>query len=423
MLPRQTDRPPDDQNPEVHGEGVRPGHIRVRGFRTIRQTDLRVGPVTALVGEASVGKSNILAAISLMNDTTQPPGLAADMTTGMDVLAIDAVTSAGEAKRRFDRHGAWLAEGTLPSILLPSELRANEVVVPPDARETDPAVVAVASALRAQVAGARSPSAQAMGLVAAIEKCCAARVSGALLLIEEPELYLRPQAQRYLYRLLHEFARSGNQVIYTTTAPAFLNVARLDELAVVARHAETGTSVRQAPALGAPEGFRAMSEFDAERGELFLADVAVLVEGRTEKLALPHVFRLRGIDVDQLGVSIVECGGKANLPLFVKLCQATGVPFLVVHDRDARASRAPIPSERKLNDVLRQLAGDDRVIELVPDFEGVAGLRHHRHKPEQAWRHFRNLDHSDIPGALNRLVDTVVAQLDPESHLERDSGT
>jgi predicted ATP-dependent endonuclease of OLD family len=37
-----------------------------------------------------------------------------------------------------------------------------------------------------------------------------------LLLIEEPALYLRPQAQRYLYRLLREFAVGGNQTIYST---------------------------------------------------------------------------------------------------------------------------------------------------------------------------------------------------------------
>ena len=133
-----------------------------------------------------------------------------------------------------------------------------------------------------------------------------------------------------------------------------------------------------------------MSEFDAERGELFLADVAVLVEGRTEKLALPHVFRVLGVDVDREGISVIECGGKANLAIFVRLCQATGVPFGVVHDRDARSGRDPSPSERRINQALRSLAGQSRVIELTPDFEGVAGLRRHTHKPEQAWRHFRN---------------------------------
>ena len=69
-----------------------------------------------------------------------------------------------------------------------------------------------------------------------------------MLLIEEPELFLRPQAQRYLYRLLRSFADAGNQVIYSTHSPSFLNVARLEELALVQRHSDTGTAVVAAPA-------------------------------------------------------------------------------------------------------------------------------------------------------------------------------
>jgi putative ATP-dependent endonuclease of the OLD family len=33
------------------------------------------------------------------------------------------------------------------------------------------------------------------------------------MLIVQPELFLRPQAQRYLYRLLRAFAEHGNQVL------------------------------------------------------------------------------------------------------------------------------------------------------------------------------------------------------------------
>lgn len=39
------------------------------------------------------------------------------------------------------------------------------------------------------------------------------------MLIEEPELYLRPEAQRYLYRLLCRFATDGNQVLLAAPLP------------------------------------------------------------------------------------------------------------------------------------------------------------------------------------------------------------
>ena len=159
-----------------------------------------------------------------------------------------------------------------------------------------------------------SATAPALSLVAALERCCALGVRGLVLLIEEPELYLRPQAQRYLYRLLREFAAGGNQVIYSTHSPVFLNVARLDELVFVERAEETGTRAIQPRPAPADEEIRVRTEFDAERSELFLARAAVLVEGMTEKLTLPFVFQALGHDHDREAISIVECGGKSGIP-------------------------------------------------------------------------------------------------------------
>jgi len=156
-------------------------------------------------------------------------------------------------------------------------------------------------------------------------------------LIEEPGPYLRPQAQRYLYRLLREFSLVGNQTIYSTHSPAFLNIARLDELVFVERLPHVGTRALQPEAVSADEDFRVMTEFDAARSELFLARAVVLVEGLTEKLVLSFVFAALGHDVDREAISIIECGGKPNLPLVARICRATGLPFVVLHDSDKRA--------------------------------------------------------------------------------------
>jgi predicted ATP-dependent endonuclease of OLD family len=253
----------------------------------------------------------------------------------------------------------------------------------------------------ALAAGSASPASAALALIEGVAACCAAEVTGVVVLIEEPELFLRPQAQRYLYRLLEQFAEAGNQVIYSTHSPAFLNVARLEQLVVVEHEPSSGTSVFQPEPLPPDDTFRAVSEFDAERGELFLAQAALLVEGRTEKLVFPLIFAAVGRDADREGISIVECRGKPNIPLFARICDAVGVPYVVVHDRDAPAGREPIPSERAVNAEIARVAGTDRTIVLVPDFEAVAGLAGHRHKPERAWRTF---------GAAGRPVPEPIAE-------------
>jgi predicted ATP-dependent endonuclease of OLD family len=230
-----------------------------------------------------------------------------------------------------------------------------------------------------------------------------------VLLIEEPELFLRPQAQRYLYRLLRTFAEAGNQVLYSTHAPAFLNVGRLDELALVDWDEDAGTTIVHPDPLPADESFRAFSELDAERSELFLARAVLLVEGRTEKLAFPFVFRALGIDPDRDGISIVECGGKPNMLLFARICEAARVPYVVVHDRDAAPGRKPIRGERVLNAQIASLAGTERTVVLAPDFEAIAGLRGRSRKPARAWERFSSIEGGPVPAPLRLAIERVVA--------------
>ena len=175
--------------------------------------------------------------------------------------------------------------------------------------------------------------------------------------------------------MLCAFASNSNQVLYSTHEPAFLNVGRLEELALVEHGPHQGTVVTQPRPLGADASFRAISEIDAERGELFLANAVLLVEGRTEKLTFPFVFGALGYDADREGITIIDCGGKPNIPLFIRICQAVRVPCVAIHDRDALPGRWPSRSEHALNAEIATLAGPEATVELAPDFEAVAGLR------------------------------------------------
>jgi predicted ATP-dependent endonuclease of OLD family len=229
-------------------------------------------------------------------------------------------------------------------------------------------------------------------------------------LIEEPELYLSPQAQRHLYRRLRMLAERGNQVFYSTHASSFLSVAHLEELALVTHRPSSGTALRQPEQLPADESFRALAEFDAERAEIFLSRAVLLVEGMTEKLVFPFVFEALGYEPDREAVLVLETGGKANMPLFVRVCNACGIPYVVVHDRDAERGRAPNESERITNQAIAAAAGRARVVQLAPDFESVIGLKprnRRNRKPERAYRRFNA--NRPVPKELAEAVERVVA--------------
>ncbi len=385
------------------GRSRRIVQLHVAGFRSVVDATLAPGRLCALVGEPQVGKSNLLAAINALLDEFAVLELTDATTLAESPILIEATLETGERLAlEASTFGASRTGEPPPVLYLPaSERAASLVAAEPDDPLAEHALGLLREALDEQGRGMTPASGTlpAASLVDGLEACCVLGIRGLVLLIEEPELYLRPQAQRYLYRLLRTFAQGGNQVLYTTHSPNLLNVARLDELALV-RLTEHGTRALQPEMLTPGEDFRLLTEFDAERSELFLARAALLVEGQTERLSLPFAFAAFGYDADRESVSVVECGGKPNILLFARVCRAAGIPFVVLHDRDR--------GDEVLNEAIRAQAGADRTIVLEPDFEAATRLRGGSHKPERAWRRFTRIGRDELPPPLAEAVELVV---------------
>ena len=392
--------------------------VHVRGFRSARDVAFAPSSLCALLGEAKAGKSNLLAAIHALLDPDAPLPRRKDVTAGQcGSIRIEGLLAGGESlffEARPPERPTAARGGAPPVLFFPAALRSGALIAasPHAPRPVRRGARLLTAALAEQMGpreSASSAATSAVALVNAIASCRELGVSHLVLLLEEPELYLRPQAQRYLYRLLRALASEGCQVIYSTHSPAFLNVARLEEIVLVEHDPLLGTKVVQPEALAAADEFRALSEFDAERSELFLARAALIVEGRTEKLVFPFVFRALGYDIDREGISIIDSGGKSNIPLFVRISKAIGVPFVAVHDRDAPPGQEPDAAERALNQLIAEVAGSERTVVLEPDFEAVAGLRGHSNKPERAWRHFGSLAPPQVPEPLAHAAKLALA--------------
>jgi len=385
------------------GSSRRIVQLHVRGFRSVIDATLAPGRLCALVGETQVGKSNLLAAVNALLDESAALFPTDTSTLAVGPILVEATLESRELLALEASDSGVSRSGEPPPVLyLPATERAASLVAAePDDPLAERALGLFREALDEQGRGmpVASGTLPAASLVDGLEACCVLGIRGLVLLIEEPELYLRPQAQRYLYRLLRTFAQGGNQVLYTTHSPNLLNVARLDELALI-RLTEHGTRALQPEMLTPGEDFRLLTEFDAERSELFLARAALIVEGQTERLSVPFAFAACGYDVDREGVSVVECGGKANILLFARVCRAAGIPFVALHDRDR--------GDEVLNKAIRTLAGVDRTVVLTPDFEHVAGLRAGSHKPERAWHRFSRIGRDELPGPLRDAVELVV---------------
>src|SRR6476619_1031646 len=365
--------------------------VSIQGYRAARELELSPGSVCAFVGEASSGKSTVLTAIWTLLEAAAPPptidDVAHDGASGRIRLEADVAKGTIFLDARPPDTLNLNRAGAPPVLFLPANLRSRTMVAPATGR----GAAEVAELLLPPSADHHWAAADGgLALVAGMERLVASNLRHFVLLIEEPELYLSPHAQRHLYGLLRALAQTGNQILYSTHAPVFLSVGRLEELALV-RHTPTGgTSLFQPEPLAEAESFRALSEFDSDRAELFLARCAVLVEGRTEKLTFPLVFDALGVDPDKEGILVFECGGKGNMPLFARICNACSVPYVVVHDRDAPRGQRPVESERIVNQQIQDVAGRRRTVVMTPDFEAVAGIsgKGRGRKPRKAYRRF-----------------------------------
>jgi len=198
------------------------------------------------------------------------------------------------------------------------------------------------------------------------------RKQGAILVIEEPEMFLHPQMQRSLAKTLTEVGAT-NQVIYTTHSPHFVSIPDYENVRLV-RKGDAGTTVRRSdlPSDTARRE-KLRKELDPERNELFFASRLLLVEGDTEKLALPEYARRLGLDLDREGATIVEVGGKRNLPEFAKIATSFQIPTGVIYDRHSSDFQDNSKDDESVfNSELAKLARSDgsvRVWELCEKYE------------------------------------------------------
>jgi len=237
-----------------------------------------------------------------------------------------------------------------------------------------------------------------------------------IILFEEPELFLHPQAQNELFLALKGIAKNGIQIFITTHSSYFIDLTYHRSICIVHKKSlQEGTRVRQV--LGDifvsesdKKNFNMGYWINPDRGELFFAKKVILVEGPTEKVVLPKLAKKLGIS--HYEYTIIDCAGKSNMPLYITLLNAFQIPYVAVYDKDHqkyRSKKACFSAEeysrfiqRKINP---QLGG---FVEFVNDVEEELQLYDHskKHKPFSALQYI-NSSHFCIPKKLEEKLRMV----------------
>jgi len=210
---------------------------------------------------------------------------------------------------------------------------------------------------------------------------------GTPIFIDEPELFLHPQAQRNFYKILRKLAEENDiQIFYITHSPYLLSVEHFYESFVVRKTKERGTYIRDAKIDRFVEDLKIRKEIDSNEAtlrlhyknayeqtadslsslEAFFAKKVILVEGGSEALILPYFFEKIHFDYIKEKITIVKCGGKNELDRFYRLYSEFGIPCYVIFDGDKHYGEDLEESIRTNNNEMFDILGETTIKDL-PD--------------------------------------------------------
>lgn len=162
-----------------------------------------------------------------------------------------------------------------------------------------------------------------------------------LLMIDEPELYLHPQAVEQVRVALKKLAAEGYQVLLSTHSPQLITAADVEHAVLIRKSKELGTysrkrlqdAVKEA-VVDAPSQLEALFSL-SNSSQILFSEKVVLVEGKTEHRLLPLLFeKITGTTLGQDKLALIGQGGVGNTVKSLKVLAAMDLPSKAIVDLD-----------------------------------------------------------------------------------------
>lgn len=203
--------------------------------------------------------------------------------------------------------------------------------------------------------------------------------------IEEPEIYMHPQAQRTIRKVFQTLASKKNQIIYSTHSPMLIEVEFFDQVVRLEGHSfeVNGKKFRESkawqilisqimndlksrhPSVSPTEKSireRYYHVYSPMRNEGFFARKIILVEGVTEQYALPIYAKSIDLDIESENIAIIECGGKDSIDRLYRIFNELGIPCYVIFDYDNDKVKETIDTSKK---ILKLIGYKEKVIDTI----------------------------------------------------------
>ena len=231
-------------------------------------------------------------------------------------------------------------------------------------------------------------------------------------IFEEPELYLHPQAQRTLFDSFVDLSNTGSQVILCTHSSNLINIDKYKSIYIVRKENEqAGSKITQCEDElfdgSEKENWNLSYWINPDRGELFFAEKVILVEGPTEKTIIPAL--AKQLNVFRHDYTIIDCGSKDSIPLYLKLLNKFKIKYIAVYDQDHQdsknqdAKKTATISTNKILNLIEDKFGQS--VAFINDIEEELGYQSgNSGKPFKALQYIK----SDTFNLLNPLKEKII---------------
>lgn len=250
-----------------------------------------------------------------------------------------------------------------------------------------------------------------------IEKKLLGEDDNKLLLIDEPEAFLHPEAVRALSRSLYKIGEKMPLII-STHSPILIDLSENHTSIQVFRVGE-----KQAIRLYKSErekfdeddirNMKILNYVDSYVNEFFFADKIVIVEGDTEYIAFKHFAKVKNVNVH-----IIRARGKSTIVTLMKILNQFNTSYDVLHDVDNNNEHPSSTLKAQLTNcknIFKQRVNNNiRIFCSISNFENAIGIGDiANHKKTQTIYELlhTNSDNEDLKDArrmVENLFDTIV---------------
>ncbi len=237
-----------------------------------------------------------------------------------------------------------------------------------------------------------------------------------IILIDEPEIHLHPSIIKKFLRVLEE-GRFGNQVLFTTHHPSFVQAKYLPHIWRITRNKNNSTALYGFAGKNLDLN-RFVQEINDDNSGMLFASKALLVEGVSDAIFMREM--INRFYKKETNIKVVYTSGKGSVGLYAELCEIFNIPYAIMLDNDAinsaslqRIKKFPSFNRKTTLKEKKELLMEKEIFILEKDLEYTYPVHYKKKetKPLAALHISQKITESDLKSRKMKTIREILKRI------------